>query len=178
MSVRPTARARFGLGIAIAISGLVLSTAPARAACGLTAEAVGAAPVAFVGSLVGVGSGGATGTFEVEDVWKGRSLAAGELVTVEVEPGGVFGLFELPPEGERVRFLVLAALSDDGRLTTGARCSLFPFPWSPDYTEFRPLDAPAGDIALDIGHVALAVAAIAGSALLFGLALRGQPRIP
>ena len=178
MSVRrSTARARLGLGLAFAISGLVLSTTPARAACGLTAEAVGAAPVAFVGSLIGVSSGGATGTFEVEDVWKGGSLEAGELVTVEVEPGGVFGPFELPPDGERVQYLVLAAVDDEGRLTTGGRCSVFPFPWSADYVEFRPRAAPESDQTLGLGHVTLMVAAIAGAALLFGLALRGRPGI-
>ncbi|HET9497851.1 MAG TPA: hypothetical protein VFP83_05955 [Candidatus Limnocylindria bacterium] len=180
MSVRrPRAIARFGFGLAFAVSGLVLSTAPAQAACGLTAEAVDGAPLAFVGSLVDVGSGGSTGTFEVEDVWKGESLDAGELVTVEVDAGGVFGLFELPPEGTPVQFLVLAALRDDGRLRTGASCSLFPFPWSTDYLEFRPVDAPAaGDQALGIAHLALMVAALAGVVLLFGLALRGRPGIP
>ena len=112
---------------------------PTLAACSLTAEAVAAAPIAFVGTLTDVSADGAQAIFEVEDVWRGLDLSAGvSSPEVVASPGR----FQMPPAGTpAIRFLVLAH-TVDGMLRTGDECRLFPFPWDASYAAFRPRAAP------------------------------------
>jgi hypothetical protein len=167
---------RIGFGLLLATLFVAGAADPVRAACGVTADAVREAEVAFVGGLTGVSGDGLTGTFDVEEVWRGTLIEAGEPAVVEVAAGGVFGVFEMPPDGSVLRYLVLAAATDDGELRTGRNCSVFPFPWDDSYPTFQPSNPGAGlalgfDTFLLFAGIALVVA-------LFVFARRGNRVVP
>ncbi len=137
-----------------------LSVAPvARAACGVTVEAVARAEVAFVGTLTEVSADGAQGTFDIEDVWRSAELLLGDSAVVEATPG----MFQMPPAGAPAFSYLVLAQSFGGILRTGQNCSVFPFPWDASYAAYRPADAPAppgGDAGLPIPVLLVAAAAV------------------
>jgi hypothetical protein len=166
---------RIGFGLLFATLVVAGAAEPVRAACGVTAEAVRDAEVAFVGTLTGVSADGLTGTFDVEEVWRGTTIEADAPAVVEVATGGVFGVFEMPPDGSVARYLVLAAATDDGELHTGRNCSVFPFPWADSYSAFQPTDRPGLAPGFDTVLLVAGIAVVGG---LFVLALRGSRLVP
>jgi hypothetical protein len=103
------------------------------ATCGPDEGLVATSPIAFVGSVVGVGEAGAVATFTVEEVWGSEAL--GETVQVS----GDTGVWSGSTGG---RYLVFAsAVGDRLTLFNGAgACRAF-FVMDPGWEEFRPASA-------------------------------------
>lgn len=158
------------------VAALLLTSLPptvALAACAVTAEAVAAAPIVFVGTQTASSGDGSSASLRVEEVWRGGGLVVGEEVQVDAAPG-TFGL--PPPDAPLLRYLMLVE-ARGGRLRTGDNCALFAFAWDPSYAVFRPADAPPASAA-DAGIPWQVIAAIGASALLVivaGFAFRPRP---
>jgi hypothetical protein len=156
------------------VIGTLAGASPVRGACGLTEEAVANAPVVFVGALTAVTPDGRTGTFLVEDVWRGEGLQAGTDVDVSVVDGGVPATVQMPPDGTQHRFLVLAKEVQSGELVTGGSCSNFAYPWDDSYAAFGPTQTAS----FGIGNIALLAAMAAVVVGLFAVALRRTRLVP
>ena len=139
--LRRSARASGLACLMFAIIG-VAAAAPVRAACGLTEEAVAAAPVAFVGDLSAVSADGLTATFQVEDVWHASGLQIGAEIDVAIADGGVPATLKITDDG-CLRFLVLANIIDQQCFHPGPyfRSS---YPWDASYATFAAGDSPPG----------------------------------
>jgi len=145
--------------------GSLMLAMPAQAACGLTAESVARAEVAFVGTLTAVSADGAIGTFEIEDVWRSAEIGLAGTVEVAASPG----TFQLPPANvPAFRYLVLAH-SFGGTLSTGDSCELFPFPWDDSYAVFKPTVVSTPPAPAEGGGPPGAVLLAAGAVVLLGL---------
>lgn len=158
---------------------LLAAPIPARAACGVTADAVAEAPVVFVGTLVGATDDGTLGIFQIEDVWRGADLAADLAAGSEVEVDAAPGTFALALDGPAFQYLLLVEVRG-GRLRTGDNCALFAFPWDPSYAAFRPTDAPpaAGEETGVPWQVVGVIGAAAVLLIVAGIAFRRRPGDP
>jgi hypothetical protein len=137
MTLRETLRRTGALAVSV-VTAMTMAT-PALAACGLTAESVAKAQVAFVGLLTDVSADGTNATFNVEDIWRGDASLVGGAIAIDTTNS--LQRLELPPPGTPPsRYLVLAK-TVGGQLHTGDSCELFPFPWDEGYAVFRPADA-------------------------------------
>lgn len=151
------------------LAAMTLATL-ARAACGLTAQSVGAAQAVFVGLLTDVSADGTNATFEVQEVWRGGGLVAGKGVGIDTTNS--LQRLELPPPDAPLPLYLVLANTVDGQLHTGDSCELFPFPWDPSYADFRPAGVPPPD-ASPASDAAFPVAALALGAALLVLAVVG-----
>lgn len=177
MSKRSARASRLACLVLAIVGVTAVGVAPVRAACGLTEEAVAAAPAALVGILTAVSADGLTATFQVEEVWQATGIEIGDETEVAIADGGVPATLQMPPDGTLLRFLVLAKVTHEGGLVTQLSCSIFAYPWDASYATFAPADYhPAKDptpllepfVVLGLVLLALAIG-MAGA-----IALRGR----
>ncbi len=150
-------------GIALASGAAMTLAAPALAAtsCGPVAVMIGAADVAFVGTMTVVDPAGARATFAVEEVWKGGDLPA------NVEVTHPFGLPWTDPSAAGARYLVIANVVG-GALQVEGGCNQA-YPWDPSLAAARPSTAHPPQSPAPSGDVPLPLLLIAGSVLLLGV---------
>ena len=143
--MRPRSATRTAVAIGVAWMGVALAVPVLGATCGITAQIVGNAKVAFVGTLTAASGAGDLATFTVTEVWGPEDLPA--VVQITSTPGQ----WSTPPSGPGPQQFLVLADPVGGSLVVRFECDVahatLAFPWDPSYAALRPATAHPPGIA-------------------------------
>lgn len=143
--MRRRSATRTAVAIGVAWMGVALAVPTLGATCGMTAQIVGNAKVAFVGTLTAASGAGDLATFAVTEVWGPEDLPA--VVQITSTPGQ----WSTPPAGPGPQQFLVLADPVGGSLMVRFECDVahatLAFPWDPSYAALRPATAHPPGIA-------------------------------